>query len=160
MTNIKPNSIEAVMFFALYICAQDKKIAKEEKKELILDIQVMRKLYFDIYGEFIDDNFKEVINSIDIDDRSNRAFNFHKNTLFVLKELLESVGVNHPTELIRRHIVRRLSESEIRLADQIYPRAQKGELLKKGKKINADPRIDVYWNKANSKSFNYIPGSI
>ena len=98
--------------------------------------------------------------AIDIDDRSNRAFNFHKNTLFVLKELLESVGVNHPTELNRRHIVRRLSESEIRLADQIYPKAEKGELLKKGKKIIADPRIDVYWNKVNSKSFNYIPGSI
>ena len=62
MNKIKPNSIEAVMFFALYICAQDKKIAKEEKNELILDIQVIRKLYFDIYGEFIDDNFKEVIN--------------------------------------------------------------------------------------------------
>ena len=98
--------------------------------------------------------------AIDIDDRSNRAFNFHKNTLFVLKELLESVGVNHPTELNRRHIVRRLSESEIRLADQIYPKAEKGELLKKGKKIIADPRIEVYWNKVNSKSFNYIPGSI
>ena len=74
MTNIKPNSIEAVMFFALYICAQDEKIAKEEKKELILDIQVMRKLYFDIYGEFIDDNFKEVINSIDIDDKTLKPF--------------------------------------------------------------------------------------
>ena len=45
-------------------------------------------------------------------------------------------------KLNRRHIVRRLSESEIRLADQIYPRAEKGELLKKGKKIIADPRID------------------
>ena len=32
--------------------------------------------------------------AIDIEDRSQRAFNFHKNTLFVLKELLESVGVN------------------------------------------------------------------
>ena len=74
MTNIKPNSIEAVMFFALYICAQDEKIAKEEKKELILDIQVMRKLYFDIYGEFIDDNFKEVIDSIDIDDKTLKPF--------------------------------------------------------------------------------------
>ena len=74
MTNIKPNSIEAVMFFALYICAQDEKIAKEEKKELILDIQVMRKLYFDIYGEFIDDNFREVIDSIDIDNKTLKPF--------------------------------------------------------------------------------------
>ena len=74
MNKIKPNSIEAVMFFALYICAQDKKIAKEEKNELILDIQVIRKLYFDIYGEFIDDSYKEVINSININDETIKPF--------------------------------------------------------------------------------------
>ena len=74
MKRIKPNSIEAVMFFALYICAQDKKIAKEEKNELILDIQVIRKLYFDIYGEFIDDNFQEVINSVNVNDETIKPF--------------------------------------------------------------------------------------
>ena len=98
--------------------------------------------------------------AIDIEDRSKRAFNFHKNTIFVLKELLESVGVKHTSELNRRHIVRRLSKSEIKLADQIYPRAIRGELLKKGRKTIADPRLNVYWDKVTSKSFNYIPGSI
>ena len=94
--------------------------------------------------------------AIDIEDRSQRAFNFHKNTLFVFKELLESVGVKHPSELNRRHIVRRLSESEIRLADQIYPKAEKGELMKKGKLNIEDPRLNVYWNKVSSNSFNYL----
>ena len=70
MSKIKPNSIEAVMFFALYICAQDKKIAESEKTELVLDIQILRKLYFDIYGEFINDNFQEIIDSINIDDKT------------------------------------------------------------------------------------------
>ena len=70
MSKIKPNSIEAVMFFALYICAQDKKIAESEKTELVLDIQILRKLYFDIYGEFINDNFQEIIDSINIDDQT------------------------------------------------------------------------------------------
>ena len=97
--------------------------------------------------------------AIDIEDRSNRAFNFHRNTLFVLKELLESVGVTHTEQLNRRHIVRRLSESEIRLADQIYPKANKESLFEK-EKIIADPRLDVYWNKVTPKSFHYIPGSI
>ena len=36
----------------------------------------------------------------------------------------------------------------------------KGELIKKGKKEVADPRLNVYWDKVTSKSFNYIPGSI
>ena len=72
--------------------------------------------------------------AIDIEDRSQRASIFIKTHYLYLKELLESVGVNHPSELNRRHIVRRLSESEIRLADQIYPKAEKGELIKKVKK--------------------------
>ena len=74
----------------------------------------------------------------------------------MFKELLESVGVNHPSELNRRHVVRRLSESEIRLADQIYPKVEKGELMKKGKLNVADPRLNVYWNKVSKDSFNYI----
>ena len=94
--------------------------------------------------------------AIDIEDRSERAFNFHSNTLFVLKELLESVGVEHPAQLNRRHIVRRLSESEIRLADQIYPKVEKGELVKKGKVNVADPRLNVYWSKVTPNSFNYF----
>ena len=94
--------------------------------------------------------------AIDIKDRANRASNFHKNTLIVLKELLEAVGVNHPSELNRRHIVRRLSESEIRLADQIYPKAESGELIGKIRQNIEDPRINVYWNKVTSKSFDFI----
>ena len=38
--------------------------------------------------------------AIDIEDRSERAYNFHKNTIFVLKKLLESVGVKHTKILI------------------------------------------------------------
>ena len=91
--------------------------------------------------------------AIDIDDRSIRASNFHKNTLHVLKEFLEAVGVNHTHELNRRHIVRRLSESEIKLADQIYPRAEKGELLNNSE--IADPRIKSYWKRVSINSFNY-----
>ena len=94
--------------------------------------------------------------AIDVEDRAKRASNFHKNTLVVLKELLEAVGVNHPSELNRRHIVRRLSESEIRLADQIYPKAKNGELIGKIKQNIEDPRINVYWNKVTSKSFDFI----
>ncbi len=74
MKAIRPNSLEAVMFFALYICAQYKKIAKEERQELILDIQVLRHLYFDIYGEYIDDDFKEIIESIHINEKTLNSF--------------------------------------------------------------------------------------
>ena len=91
--------------------------------------------------------------AIDIEDRSNRAANFHKNTISVLKEFLEAAGVRHTHELNRRHVVRRLSESEIKLADQIYPRVEKGELIK-GKKT-ADPRLASYWGRVSHNSFQF-----
>ena len=76
-----------------------------------------------------------------------------KNTLHVLKEFLEAVGVQHTHELNRRHIVRRLSESEIKLADQIYPKAEKGELLNNSE--ISDPRLKSYWKRVSINSFNY-----
>ena len=90
--------------------------------------------------------------AIDIEDRSKELLIFTRILCLFLKELLEAVGVNHPEELNRRHIVRRLSESDIRLADQIYPKAFKGELINKGKKEVADPRLNVYWNKVTPKA--------
>ena len=67
---------------------------------------------------------------IDIDDRAERVYNFQKNTRFAIKELLEAAGLNHPRDLNRRHIVRRLSASQIKLAEQIYPKINYGALLR------------------------------
>ena len=89
---------------------------------------------------------------IDIKDRAERVFNFQKNTRFALKELLEAAGLNHPLELNRRHIVRRLSASQIKLADQIYPKVKDGALLK-GEDIE-DVRLSSYWNRVDKSSFN------
>ena len=56
-----------------------------------------------------------------------------------------------PDKLTRRHIVRRLSESKILLADQIYPKVKDGALIK-GEKVD-DPRLAVYWNLVTPDSF-------
>lgn len=93
--------------------------------------------------------------ALDIKDRSVRASNFHRNTLLVLKEFLEAAGVKHTHELNRRHVVRRLSESEIKLADQVYPSAKKGELLNGNVDSVNDPRIKSYWKRVNKNSFLY-----
>jgi len=53
MNDFKPNSIEAVIVFILYICIQDGKISKEESKELIITAPLIQKMYLDIFGEYI-----------------------------------------------------------------------------------------------------------
>ncbi len=88
---------------------------------------------------------------LDVDDRAKRVANFHKNTLHVVKEMIESTGLNDPSELTRRHIVRRVSSSQIFLADQLYPKVTSGSLLT-GAKCE-DPRLEVYWPKVSADSF-------
>ena len=90
---------------------------------------------------------------VDVDLKAQRVSNFHNNTLRIVGELIGAAGISHPTHLTRRHIVRRLSSSEIRLADQIFPHVEPGALLR-GEAIE-DPRLDVYWNKVDGRSFNY-----
>jgi len=91
---------------------------------------------------------------IDIDDRANRVYNFQKNTRHALKELLEATGLTHPDQLTRRHIVRRLSASQIKLADQIYPKIEINALID-GLEVE-DPRLQSYWSRMDKSSFQPV----
>ena len=91
---------------------------------------------------------------IDIKDRASRVRNFQKNTRNALKELLEAAGLEHPDNLNRRHIVRRLPASQIKLADQIYPKVDNKALLD-GLNVE-DPRLSSYWSRMDKSSFQPI----
>ena len=88
---------------------------------------------------------------VDVNDRAQRVRNFHKNTLVALTEMLEAAGLKHTHQLNRRHIVRRLSASQIKLADQIYPRVEINALID-GKPVE-DPRLASYLHRVTGASF-------
>jgi glutamate synthase domain-containing protein 2 len=88
---------------------------------------------------------------LDVAKKAELVHNFHHNTLVAVGEMIGAAGVLHPKLLNRRHIVRRLSASEIRLADQIYPSVAPGALIR-GETVE-DPRLDVYWNRVSGSSF-------
>jgi len=50
--------------------------------------------------------------------------------------------------------VRRLSASQIKLADQIYPRVEVNALIE-GKAVD-DPRLAAYWARVNGDSFKPV----
>jgi glutamate synthase domain-containing protein 2 len=89
---------------------------------------------------------------INVEDRATRVFNFHKNSVEAVAEMLESAGLQHPSQLNRRHIVRRVSASKILLADQIYPRVEINALID-GKPVD-DPRLASYWHRVSGDSFH------
>jgi len=92
--------------------------------------------------------------AVDINERAQRVANFQHYTIEAVAELLEAAGLHGPQELNRRHIVRRLSASQIQLADQIYPRVEKGALLR-GEEVE-DPRLAVYWERVSPDSFQVV----
>jgi glutamate synthase domain-containing protein 2 len=89
------------------------------------------------------------------EDKATRVYNFHRNTLRALAELIGAAGLRHPADIAPRHIVRRVSSNEIRLVANLYKFLQPGELL-------ANPKAHVvyehYWPLATSKSFDPQPG--
>jgi len=86
-----------------------------------------------------------------VGDKSQRVYHFHRNTLHALGELVGAAGLQHPGDLKPRHIVRRVSGSEIRLLSNLYKFLKPGELL-----VNpaAHAVYETYWAQASSRSFD------
>ena len=55
-----------------------------------------------------------------VPDKAQRVHSFHRNTLKALAEMLAAAGLDHPAQLEPRHLVRRVSDSEIRLFSQLH----------------------------------------
>ena len=66
---------------------------------------------------------------VDVAQKAQCVANFHHNTLKVVGEMIGAAGISNAAQLTRRHIVRRLSSSEFRLSDQIFPHVEPGALL-------------------------------
>ena len=91
-----------------------------------------------------------------VPNKAERVYNFHRETLKTLKELVEAAGLNHPGEIETPHIIRRINKNEVRLLSYLLPEMPAGLLLK-GEHIDPSlnlPRVfELYWNKAQAKSF-------
>jgi glutamate synthase domain-containing protein 2 len=87
---------------------------------------------------------------LDVPDKATRVFQFHRNTLRALHDLLCAAGLDHPEQVGPEHILRRVSPTEIRSFAGIYPYLEPGELL------HGVPRHAVFqqfWAAARSDRF-------
>ena len=87
---------------------------------------------------------------LDVENRARRVFNFHQNSINAVAEMLEAAGLTHTSQLNRRHIVRRLSASQILLADQMYPRVEINALME-GRPVE-DPWRAADWDRVSGDS--------
>ena len=100
-------------------------------------------------------------------DKAERVTNFHKNTMKALSELIAASGLTHPNQLRPYHLVKRVSDNEIRLASTLFA------FLKPGALLNLSDRPDdlatndpisgnqpavfkMFWPRASADSFSPI----
>ena len=87
-----------------------------------------------------------------VPDKATRVFNFHQNTLKALQELVQAAGLQHPGEISAHHIVRRVSENEVRLLANLLPNMAAGVLL--GDKLDGQHAVfTTYWHRASAERF-------
>lgn len=90
------------------------------------------------------------VQALDVGDKSQRVYNFHRNTMYALSEILAASGLKHPCSLRAYHIVRRVSPTEVKLLSAIYPELEEGDLLKGNYRFRL---YEVAWPLAKADSF-------
>jgi len=66
---------------------------------------------------------------LDVMDKGERVYKFHRQTLKSLSDMLAAAGLKHPDELGPHHLVRRVSATQIRQFSELHTFLTPGELL-------------------------------
>ncbi|MGS2719110.1 FMN-binding glutamate synthase family protein [Paraglaciecola aestuariivivens] len=64
-----------------------------------------------------------------VGDKATRVARYHQETVHATFDLVSSAGLTNPNQLNRSHIFRRVSQTEVKRFDQIYPNLTAGCLL-------------------------------
>ena len=87
-----------------------------------------------------------------VPDKAERVYHFHQSTLMALQELVQAAGLQHPRQITSHHLVRRVSENEVRLLANLLPSTPPGALLTD---LAAQHAVfTTYWERANAERFS------
>ena len=90
--------------------------------------------------------------ALDVPSKAERVFNFHKNTLHTLSEMIAAAGLHHPSEIEAHHLAQRLNDREIKNYAQIHFFLKDKELLQED--LNDDGNFYYrMWKMADAHKF-------
>jgi glutamate synthase domain-containing protein 2 len=90
--------------------------------------------------------------SLDPADKTERVFNFHRNTVHALAELLGAAGLQHPRDLEPRFMCQRLSPNKFEFFDKLYNFLEPGQLLDG----RTDHILQRFWDEAQPDTFRAV----
>lgn len=88
-------------------------------------------------------------------DKAERVARFHADTVRSLTEIVAAAGLDHPTELMPQHIMRRGADGRVQSFRQLYRALQPGELLAGA----PGTLFEEPWKLASSSRFTATPVS-
>ncbi|WP_353233527.1 FMN-binding glutamate synthase family protein [Diaphorobacter ruginosibacter] len=90
-----------------------------------------------------------------VPDKATRVASFHKSTLHALQEMVQAAGLEHPCDITAHHIVRRISDTEVRQLAHLVLRVEPGALL--GDLDKQHNVFKTYWPGASAHTFQFSP---
>jgi glutamate synthase domain-containing protein 2 len=96
-----------------------------------------------------------------VHDKIERVHRFHHLTLGALRELTQAAGLMHPREFQPTHLVRRVSQNEVRLLASVLPQVRPGQLLEAAAGRDEWPHAvyTYFWPRASAHGFEAVPDS-
>ncbi len=88
--------------------------------------------------------------ALDVPDKGERVFKFHRQTLKSLADMLAAAGLTHPDELGPHHLVRRVSATQVKQFSELHTFLKPGELLDGNCQENF---YTTNWARASAGSF-------
>jgi len=82
-----------------------------------------------------------------VEDKWRRVFFYHKNMVRDLSHLVAAAGKNHPYDLKRSMLMRRVDQRTLVSYEEIYPSVPKGALLEG----TAVPKLQKLWDEAGKR---------
>ena len=99
--------------------------------------------------------------ALDVPDKAERVYRFHRNTLIALRDLLQAAGLERPGDLTTAHLLRRVGVAEVRSLAELLPAMAPGALLEAASGSGLLPAgpYERYWRKARPDRFSLAPGA-
>lgn len=90
---------------------------------------------------------------LDIDDKSNRVYNYHKATIKNFTELVGAMGLENPSDILPSSVMRRISDHEVRYFDEIYEFIAPNCLLDEH---TVPQQYKRFWDAATPDTFTFV----
>ena len=91
--------------------------------------------------------------SLDVEDKAERVFQLHANTLRAVADLISAAGLTSPSQLRPEHVLRRVSPAKICSFATLYRFVEPGQLVHE---IPNHAVFRQFWNRSSPHSFSLL----